>query len=173
MGLGKRVHNTGVFVDDGVTGAIPLGERPAGSRLIETVKRTPETQFVISWEYSRWGRDADPEQIYFWELLLNRHYVKLISLDNPELTFKTAMERGIMRFVQRQASSQENKSKSLRSYSGGKRNIELGYLNTNTPPLALSGCARWNPKCQRPHCRTEDCENHTRQRPRRENCRLT
>lgn len=52
------------------------------------------------------------------------------------------MERGIMRFVQRQTSSQENKSKSLRSYSGGRRNIELGYLNTNTPPYGYVRAAK-------------------------------
>lgn len=135
-------HVQDVFIDDGVSGTIPLGERPAGSKLIKEIERRLDVQFVIIWEYSRWGRDADPEQIYFWELYLNRLNVKLISLDNPELTFRSAMERGIMRFVQRQASSQENKSKSLRSYSGAKRNIELGYLNTNTPPYGYSRAAK-------------------------------
>lgn len=130
------------FIDDGVSGTIPLGERQAGSKLIEEIERTKDTQYVIIWEYSRWGRDADAEQIYFWELYINRLGVKLISLDNPELTFKPAMERGIMRFVQRQTSSQENKSKSLRSYSGGRRNIELGYLNTNTPPYGYVRAAK-------------------------------
>ncbi len=135
-------HINDFFIDDGVSGTIPLGERPAGSRLMLEIERHRAVQFVIIWEYSRWGRDADSEQIYFWELYLNRHNVKLISLDNPELTFKSAMERGIMRFVQRQTSSQENKSKSLRSYSGGKRNIELGYLNTNTPPFGYVRAAK-------------------------------
>src|SRR5271157_5731807 len=62
------------FVDDGKSGT-SFEQRPAFMRLKNRVETSPNFEYVLVYDESRWGRAEDPRESTYWKFHFKKHRV--------------------------------------------------------------------------------------------------
>ncbi len=129
------------FKDGGKSG-VTYQQRPDFLRLITTVERCPAFKFIFIYDRSRWGRPQDSAMNEYWEMHCQLHGVKLISLDDPDLTLKPSdLSTRVKKMLKDEEASEYSKKLSRATLRGCKSNAEKGFSSGGFPPYGYKRVA--------------------------------
>lgn len=120
------------FIDEGKSGTT-FERRPAFTRLLKKIESSPNFEYILVYDESRWGRAADPKESPYWKYHFQRHGVK-VHVINSQSRQENDIVSYILEGVEGAEASDYSKKLSRSTLRGCIDNASKGFSNGGTAP---------------------------------------
>ena len=127
------------FEDEGKSGT-SFDKRPAFMRMVGRVETSPNFEYVLVYDESRWGRAGNPRESTYWKMHFERKGVR-VRVINSQSKSENDIGSYVVEVVESAEASEYSKKLSRSTLRGCVDNASKGFSNGGTAPYGYKRIA--------------------------------
>ncbi len=120
------------YIDRGKSGTT-FSKRPKFVELVRNIEHSPDFEYVLVYDESRWGRPNNPRENTYWKVHFERFGVKVIII-NSQSKRENDIGSFVVEVVESAEASEYSKKLARSTLRGTFSNAEKGFFNGGTAP---------------------------------------
>lgn len=122
----------GWYEDEGKSGT-SFEKRPAFTQLARRIESSPNFEYVLVYDESRWGRAGNPRESTYWKIHFEKHGV-LVRIINSQSKNENDIGSYVVEVVEGAEASEYSKKLARSTLRGCNDNASKGFSNGGTAP---------------------------------------